>query len=327
MANSTAARQTGAADHRPRLRRRVGPHRSPRPTAPGSTSLPARTHDSTLSPSRRGNAWRNAAIVEPPCSNARSGQRNPGSSSAADHQIDSAAPRVGIDEQSIARGFGKSSREQRRACTAAAGHHGDDRTPAPVVADGDSAASDSAATSSASSAGSVMTCWAPTAIAASHSPACGSPRLSRMTRPRRGSAGPCSGGRRRRREARPMPRSRLAGSAAAKRARRPHLQRRRRGRRRRASPIRRPSRGRRWLRSSAHSAGANRRDASAVRGSVDEPPLWMNGCRTRQPKTRFRNYGGVPHLSGQRKGLEKRDDPRQGGRRRRSSCISPGGSG
>ncbi len=65
-------------------------------------SLPERTLDSTLTPSRRGSASRNAAKSSLPSSNARSGHRNPGFVLAADHQIDTTAPRVGIDEQRIA---------------------------------------------------------------------------------------------------------------------------------------------------------------------------------------------------------------------------------
>jgi len=64
--------------------------------------------------------------------------------------------------------------------------------------------------------------------------------------------------------------------------------------------------------------------------SVDE---CESGDRPNKPigmsivKIAFRNYCGANKLSRMRKEPHKRDDPRQGGRRRRSSCISPGGSG
>ena len=248
---------------------------------------------------------------------------------AADHQIDATAPRVGIDKESVGRGLRKSGREQRGPRTSAACHQR--RRPRPVRPSSrrDSAASDSAATSSASSAGRVMTRWAPTAIAASHSAACGSVWLSRMTCPRRGSAGSgaaagprgveqhgrCSG------PGLPARRLRNAWTTASTRSGGDA------GRRRRASPIRRPWRGRRWLRSSAQSAGAHRPNASASSPPVDEVAnCGWNGCQRGEPKTLFRNYDGLPHLSGQRKGPEKGRPP-PGGEEAEVVVYQPRGVG
>ena len=99
-------------------------------------SLPPRAHDSTLIPSRCGNAWRNAAMLEPAALQCEIGPTQSRLVLAADHQIDAAAPRVGIDKERVGRGLCKSGREQRGPRTAAACHHRDDRAPAPVIAAG-----------------------------------------------------------------------------------------------------------------------------------------------------------------------------------------------
>ena len=274
-ANSTDTRHPHGADRRPPLRRHVVPHRSPRPTALARCRYLS-GHSTARSARRsRGNAWRNAAKSSLPCSKARSGQRNPGLSSVPDHQIDATAPRVGIDEQRIARRLRECGREQRRPGTAAASHHGDDRTPALAIAAGfrglgqrgdEFGLVDGQVHDVLGADGDRGLPFGGLRFAAAEHDDVGAAR-------QRGVRSSCR--RPPRRAAPPMPRSRLAGSADAQRGRRPHPQRRRRGRPRRASPIRRPWRGRRCLRSSVHSAGRLRRECQRLGTLWTGPQLWM----------------------------------------------------
>ena len=130
-----------------------------------------------------------------------------------------------------------------------------------------------------------------------------------------------------RRAARPMRRSRPADWAAAQRARPLPRPPRQPGRLRRASPFQRPLRGRRCLPSSAQSAGAIRPTARPLSQSVDSATTVDRTCSNPRTENRIPQLSGTSPLIRPTKRLRKRDDPRQGGRRRRSSCISPGGSG
>ena len=93
---------------------------------------------------------------------------------------------------------------------------------------------------------------------------------------------------------------------------------------------------------SSRSVGADQRERSrcghhpTLRAGGDTAPsprrrLWMKPDlwtqRFGQRKRRSATTADAPSLIQIAKWPQKRDDPRQGGRRRRSSCISPGGSG
>ena len=188
----------------------------PRPAVPASMSLPARTLDSTLTPSSRGNACaqrRRSRAARPPA---------PGPANAVP-----ASPRLPTTRSMPPlHGSTSTSNARRPTCARAVANTDAPAPPRPPSRRRrhpgarhrapDSAASDSAATSSPSSAGRLMTCWAPTAIATCQSPAAGfaaaqhddvaAPRQRRSARSCRPPP---------RRAVPPRPRSRPVGSAAA----------------------------------------------------------------------------------------------------------------
>ena len=107
---------------------------------------------------------------------------------AAQDQVDAATPRVRVDEQRIGAPTAPTrSRRPRRRPRRGRRSRRQPRRDDPSSRHA-SAASDSSAINSPSCAGSVMTCCAPTAMAAWKSAARGSERTTRTTRPRRGSA-------------------------------------------------------------------------------------------------------------------------------------------
>ena len=177
-----------------------------------------------------------------------------------------------------------------------------------------------------------MTCCAPTAIAACQSAACGSARLTRMTWPRRGSAGSAQRRAPPRRAGRPpapvqacrLGRVRSVDDAA-------HPRRRRRGRRRRAAPV-----------------GDHREDAvgcvhqPTVRRATDMPPvpsctasvdecadLWKptDARYVWQRKRDSATTARVPHLSADATNTPEKGRPPPGGEEAEVVVYQPRGVG
>ena len=107
---------------------------------------------------------------------------------AAQNQVDAATPRVGVDEQRIGAPICANAVAKTEAPAPPRPAITPTTAPRRSSSRHASAASDSSAINSPSCAGSVMTCCAPTAMAAWKSAASGSERTTRTTRARRGSA-------------------------------------------------------------------------------------------------------------------------------------------
>ena len=303
----------------------VAPPRRPAsitaPSGAESMSQPSRVPDNTLTPRYRGNASRSDAwFSRPPCK-ARSGQRRPGWASLPSAKsmppphgsasISSAA--VAVCASAVANSEAPAPPRPGTTATTA---------PRRPSSRDDSAASESSATRSPSCAGNVMTCWAPTDIAACHSATSGSVRLTRTTRARRGNArsaqrrAPCA--------------VEQDGHSA-----RPRLA---------AGRFGCMDDGHTGRRRDAVHVGAQCRITDERQGPVGcghhptlragaamapslHRELWMNPDLWTEPARKQHSAkGGCVNMSGLRKGLQKGRPP-PGGRRRRSSCISPGGSG